>query len=167
MTVAQFWTVWACGAGIFSPDPVTMETRYIGHGEAFHPNSSELVLDKSLVFWLCQMFTSCESGVITTCLLAGNRVLVGGKWLTYLLLCFNKFYLLLIAIIVCSQVYKTYSVCLLYRLYRGVHRKTQSWFVLCFCCLSGPQQFLFTPWELMSVYFHPNNDNINAAGMLF
>lgn len=31
MTAALFCPVWACGAGIFSPDPVTMETGYIGH----------------------------------------------------------------------------------------------------------------------------------------
>lgn len=31
-------------AGKFSPDPVAMETGYIGHGEAFHPNSSKLCL---------------------------------------------------------------------------------------------------------------------------
>lgn len=49
MTVALFCPVWACGAGIFSADPVTMVTVYIGHGEAFHPNSSELGLDKPLV----------------------------------------------------------------------------------------------------------------------
>lgn len=42
MTVALFCPVWACGAGIFSPDPVTMETGYIGHGEA-------LGLDQPLV----------------------------------------------------------------------------------------------------------------------
>lgn len=49
MTVTLFCPVWACGAGIFSPDPVTMETGYIGHGEAFCPNSGELVSDRPLV----------------------------------------------------------------------------------------------------------------------
>lgn len=49
MTVALFCPVWACGAGIFRPDPVTMATGYIGHGEAFRPNSRELGLDKPFV----------------------------------------------------------------------------------------------------------------------
>lgn len=49
MTVALFCPVWACGAGIFSTDPVTMETGYIGHVEALHPKSDELVLDRPLV----------------------------------------------------------------------------------------------------------------------
>lgn len=53
MTVALFCPVWACGAGIFSSDPVTMETGYIGHGEAFHPNSDDLSLDKPFVFMYC------------------------------------------------------------------------------------------------------------------
>lgn len=48
-SVALFCPKWACGAGIFSPDPVTMETGYIGHGEAFSPNSSKLGLDQPLV----------------------------------------------------------------------------------------------------------------------
>ncbi len=51
MTVTLLCPVWACGAGKFSPDPVTMETGYIGHGEAFYPNSIELDLDRQLVFF--------------------------------------------------------------------------------------------------------------------
>lgn len=42
MTVALFRPVWACGAGIFSLDPVTMETEYMGHGEVFCFNSCDL-----------------------------------------------------------------------------------------------------------------------------
>lgn len=53
MTVALFCPVWACGAGIFSSDPVTMETGYMGHGEAFYPNSSELDLNQLLGFSSC------------------------------------------------------------------------------------------------------------------
>lgn len=49
MTVALFCPVWPCGAGIFSPDPVTMETGYIGHGETFYPHSRELDSDQPLV----------------------------------------------------------------------------------------------------------------------
>lgn len=52
MTVALFCPVWACSADIFSPDPVTMETGYIGHVEAFYPNSSEFGLDNSLVVFV-------------------------------------------------------------------------------------------------------------------
>lgn len=47
MTVALFRPVWACGAGIYSPDPVTMETEYMGHGEAFCFYSCDL--DEPLV----------------------------------------------------------------------------------------------------------------------
>lgn len=36
MTAPLLCPVWACGSVIFSPDPVTMETGYIGHGEAFN-----------------------------------------------------------------------------------------------------------------------------------
>lgn len=58
MTVALFCPVWACGAGIFSPDPVTMETAYIGH-EALHLNCSDLGSDKPLVFFKYKLFTMC------------------------------------------------------------------------------------------------------------
>lgn len=61
MTVALFCPVWACSADIFSPDPVTMETGYIGHVEAFYRNSSEFGLDNSLVvFERCQSCSVCE-----------------------------------------------------------------------------------------------------------
>lgn len=61
MTVALFCPVWACGGGIFSPDPVTMVTGYIGHGDALHPNSSYLGLDKpGFFFFLCQTCTVLE-----------------------------------------------------------------------------------------------------------
>lgn len=50
MTVALFCPKWACGAGIFSPDPVTMETAYIGHGEALHFNCSDFGSDKTFCF---------------------------------------------------------------------------------------------------------------------
>ena len=53
MTVALFCPVWVCSADIFSPDPVTMETGYIGHVEAFYPNSSEFGLGNSLVVFVC------------------------------------------------------------------------------------------------------------------
>lgn len=52
MSVALFCPMWAYGGGIFSSDPVTMETGYIGHGNEFIPNFSALALDGNLLFFL-------------------------------------------------------------------------------------------------------------------
>lgn len=53
MTGAPFRPVWACAAGIFSPDPVTMETGYMGHGEAFCLSSCHLCV---VAFFCCCFF---------------------------------------------------------------------------------------------------------------
>lgn len=74
MSVARFCPVWACRGGIFSSDPVTMETGYIGHGKEFIPNFSALALDKQLVVFLFFVFFSFLCMTSNVLFLAAHQV---------------------------------------------------------------------------------------------
>lgn len=68
MTLALFCPLWARNGGIFSPDPVTMETGYIGHGKVLHPNSRALGLDQPIVavvvVFYDQASTECDEAMM-------------------------------------------------------------------------------------------------------